>query len=114
MFMDNKFKVLETVLQQNTGFLQHHSGKGACTRNQAEICVIKECVRTIWNNLPYNRPPLRMIVQMISYTILFINGIPVGSVVSYTLYSHTIMMGTTLDFNKHCSIEFTAYAESHR
>ena len=54
-----------------------------------------------------------MIAQMVSYVFLWMNGLPVGSGISETLSPRTIMTGTTLDFNKHCQLEFGAYAETH-
>ena len=51
---------------------------------------------------------------MVSYVIIQINPpSPVDSGVSYTLYTRTTTTGTTLDFNKHCKIEFVAYADNH-
>ena len=54
-----------------------------------------------------------MIAQMISYVFIWINSIPVGSGISDTLYPHTIMTGTTMDFNRHCQLKFGAYADIH-
>ena len=50
---------------------------------------------------------------MVTYDVLWINVIPIVSGKSYTLSTHTITKGTTLDFNKHCNIKFGEYAKNH-
>ena len=54
-----------------------------------------------------------MIVQMVSYVVLWLNGLPVGSSISDNLSPRTIITGTTVDFNNHCQLKFGAYAETH-
>ena len=50
---------------------------------------------------------------MVSYEVLWINGIPVSIGVSSALSILTIMTGTNLDFNNNWKIEFGAYAKTH-
>ena len=106
MFMENEFEVLEADLNEVQATLNTTAASKHVPEIQRQIRVIKERVRAIGNTLPYTHLPLRMISQMFSYGILWINGLPVGSGVSSTLSPRTIRTGTTLDFNKHCKIEF--------
>ena len=54
-----------------------------------------------------------MISQMVYDVVLCINKIPIDRGVSSTLSTRKIIIGTTLDFNKHFKIEFVSYAKTH-
>ena len=54
-----------------------------------------------------------MIAQMVSYAIIWINGLPVGRGLSSNLSHRTIMTGKNLEFNKHKKHVFGAYAKTH-
>ena len=78
-----------------------------------QIRVIKERLRSIKNTLPYHLLPSCMILYMVSYVFLSLNGLTVGSGISDTLSPRTIMIGTTIEFNNYCQLEFGAYAKTH-
>ena len=50
---------------------------------------------------------------MVSYVVLWLNGLPARSGVSDTLYPHTIMTENNLDFNKHFQLKSVAYAKTN-
>ena len=54
-----------------------------------------------------------MISSMIEYKLFWLNALPVNISMSCTISTRTLMIGTTIDFNKHCEIKFGAYAEEH-
>ena len=50
---------------------------------------------------------------MVTYIVFWMNAPPVGSVLYTTFSPRIIMVGTTINFNCHCRLEFGAYAEVH-
>ena len=113
MFMKNGYEVLEAEINKIRVTLNTTAAIVYIPETERQICVIKERVWAVWNTLPYTRLPSCMISKMIYYSVLWVNGLPVGIDVYYTLSTHIIMTGTTVDCNKHCKIEFGAYSETH-
>ena len=78
-----------------------------------QLEMVKEQVRSTWNSLPYKKCPNRMISRMVENAFLGINALPGNSGMSCTISPWTVMIGTTIELNKHCKIEFGAYAKAH-
>ena len=55
-----------------------------------------------------------MISHMVENVVFWINALPVNRCMSCAVSPHTLMTGTTVDFNKHWKIEFCAYAKAHK
>ena len=51
-----------------------------------------------------------MIYRMIEKSVFWLNALPINGGMSSTISPRTLMIGTTIDFSKHCEIEFGAYA----
>ena len=100
MFTDNEFEVLEAEINKVQVTLNATASSDHVPEIEPLIHVIKELVQAIWNTLLYTYLPSRMIAQMVSYAVIWINGLPVVSGVYSTLSPCTIMTGTTLDFKK--------------
>jgi hypothetical protein len=80
---------------------------------ERQIRVLKERSRAIRSTLPFKAIPRRIIIELVYYAAFWLNAFPPSSGVS-TFYSpRTIMTGMALDFNKHCKLQFGAYAEAH-
>ena len=112
--MENGFKVLEADLKEVQVTLNTTASREHVPEIERKIRAIKERVRAIWNTLPYTRLPSRMISQMASYAVIWLNGLPVSRGVSSTPSHRTIVPGKILDFNKHFKIEFSTYAKTHK
>jgi hypothetical protein len=80
---------------------------------ERQIRVVKERARAIWSTLPFNAIQNRMIVELVTFVMLWLNAFPPSSGVSKTYSPRTIMTGTTLDYSKHCKLTFGAYVETH-
>ena len=68
---------------------------------EIQIKMVKERVRSTWNSLPYKKFPNRMISRMVENVVFWINALPVNRCMSCAVSPHTLMTGTTVDFNKH-------------
>lgn len=77
------------------------------------ICTIEERVRCVWNTLPFEKIPAVVVRDMVSSTMFWLNGFPAPNGVSTTMSPREIVTGMTVDYNKHCRIEFGAYAQTH-
>jgi hypothetical protein len=77
---------------------------------ERQIRVVKERARAIWS---INKIPNRIIVELITFVVLWLNDFPSSSGVSQTYSPRTIMTGTMLDYSKHCKLPFGAYVETH-
>jgi hypothetical protein len=80
---------------------------------ERQIKVIKDCVRVIRSTIPFKRLPSRVIIEMMQYVVLWLNGFPSLSEVSQNFSPIIIMTGTALYLKKHCKIPFGAYVKSH-
>jgi hypothetical protein len=80
---------------------------------ERKIRVIKERAQALRSKLLFKIIPGRMIIEMITNVVLWINAFPPSSGVSKKFSPRTIMTGTALDFNKNCHILFGAYAKVH-
>jgi uncharacterized membrane protein (DUF106 family) len=80
---------------------------------QRQIRVIKERMRAIRSTLPLKRLQSRVMIEMMQYVVLWLNGFPPLSGISQAFIPRTIMTGTMLGFKKHCKIPCGAYVEAH-
>jgi hypothetical protein len=54
-----------------------------------------------------------MIVELVTFVVLWLNAFPPSSGASKTYSPRNIMTGTTLDYSRHCKLPFGAYVETH-
>jgi len=76
------------------------------------INTIKERVRTTINTLPFVKYPHRLIVDYIQHSILA-QLFAAQNGIHPTLSPRTIVTGTTINYDKHCSIPFGTYVQVH-
>ena len=78
------------------------------------IRTIKERVRATFSRLPYKKYiPKLIISHLLGNAMTWLNSFPPTSGISDTISPRTLMTGVRMDFNKHCWIEFGAYAQTH-
>ncbi len=77
------------------------------------IRTLKERAHSIYNTVPFTRFPARMTVEMIYNCNFWLNTFPHADGVSDILSPRTIVTGLTIDFQRHCWIEYGAYAQVH-
>lgn len=81
---------------------------------ERQLRVIKERARAIRCTLPFDRIPKRVIIEMMSFVVFWLNLIPNKNGVSSTLGPRNIVTNTRATFRDHCGIPFGAYAQMHK
>ena len=59
------------------------------------------------------RMPALLIVEMVSSSILWLNSFPPQGGMSTTLSPRMIVAGTTMEYGRHCCLEFGKYVQTH-
>jgi hypothetical protein len=77
------------------------------------IRTTKERTRCTVCVLPYVHYPFVMVQEIVAGAIFWLNVFPPKGGVSKTFGPRTIVMGTQIDFNKHCTMECGQYVETH-
>jgi hypothetical protein len=62
---------------------------------------------------PFEHFPPRMIIEMVFLSVFWLNGFPHKLGISQTLSPRTIVTGLSIDYNKHCRIEYGQYIQTH-
>jgi hypothetical protein len=62
---------------------------------------------------PFEHFPPRMIIQMVFLAVFWLNGFPHKLGISQTLSPRTIVTRLSIDYNKHCCIEYVQYVQTH-
>ena len=82
---------------------------------EIERCIrtVKERTRATWNTLPFKRIPVRMIIEMVTSSVMWLNMFPPTDGVSNTLSPRALVTGLQVDYKKYCRIEFGSYVQTH-
>ena len=63
------------------------------------IRTVKERIRAIYNMLPFNIMPPRLVIEMAKHTVYWLNAFPHPNGISDTLSPRTIITGQGVDYN---------------
>ena len=77
------------------------------------IRTIKERMRAIYNTLPFQKVPARLIVEMGKASVFWLNSLPQKNGLGSELSPRTIVTGQKLDFKRHCRFQFGQYVQTH-
>jgi len=77
------------------------------------IITVKEQTRAIYNNLPFKKLPPLLFIEMVHTSVCWLYNFPAEGGISDTLSPRTMITRTSIDFNRHCKIEFGAYVQTH-
>ena len=77
------------------------------------IQTVKERMRAIYNTLPFNKIPARLVIKMAKASVFWLNGVPPNDSFGNGLSPRTIVTGQKLDYNRHCRYQFGEYAQTH-
>jgi hypothetical protein len=77
------------------------------------IRTVKDRTRSVYNSLPFKRMPARMIVEMVSHSVFWLNSFPALDGISRTLSPRAIVTGSNVTYDRHCRLEFGAYVQTH-
>ena len=78
------------------------------------IRTIKERMPAIYNTLPFNKIPARLVVEMAKASMFWLNGLPPKDSFGNKLSSQTIVTGQKLDYKQHCCFQFGEYVQTHQ
>jgi hypothetical protein len=113
MLMDGKFVPLRHALASSGIVLNTTLANEHLPKIKRQIRVIMERVRATRHQLPFEVIPLLMMIDLIYYTVLWINAFPPKGGVLEHLSPQSIMTGINFDYQKHCQIQFGWYAQVH-
>ena len=110
---DLEFEVLRPELSNKHILLNVASEGEHVPEVERYIRTVKERTRAIWNTIPFTRIPSRMIIEMVTSSVFWLNMFPARDGISDKLGPRAIITGLLPDYNKHCKIEFGAYVQTH-
>ena len=77
------------------------------------IRTVKERMRAIYNTLPFDKVPARLVIEMAKTAIFWLNAFPVAGGASGNLSPRTILTGQKVDYKRHCRFQFGEYTQTH-
>ena len=77
------------------------------------IRTLKERTRCVYNSLPFPDMPPRLLIEMVKASNFWLNVFPYPNGISDVLSPRTIVTGSTIDFNCHCTLAFGSYVQTH-
>jgi hypothetical protein len=113
ILMDGQFETLRGDLAEMQITLNTVSNDKHVPEIERYFRTVKERVRCIYNVLPFKQMPGRMITEMVSHSVFWLNMFPPNDGISETMSPHSIITGQSVDYNKHCRLEFGEYAQVH-
>ena len=75
------------------------------------IRTIQERIRAMTNTLPFEQLPHQLLVEIAYSAVFWLYCFPHKSRIHTTLSLHTIVTGSTIDFNKHCKLPFRTFVQ---
>lgn len=110
---DNEFASLEGPLSNEGMALNVVARDEHVPEIERHIRTLKERCRAVFNTLPFNKMPNRMIVELVYAMNFWIHAFPACDGVSEHISPREIVTGVSLDANKHCVVPFGAYVQTH-
>ena len=77
------------------------------------IRTVKERMRAIYNTLPFQKIPARLVIEMAKTAVFWLNAFPTEKGVSQDLSPRTILTGQQVDYKRHCRYQFGEYVQTH-
>ncbi len=113
---DNEFEMLQGDLiddptsptDLNTSSNGEHVPEIECY-----ISTVKERAQCVWNTMPFKKVLTCMVVELVHLSVFWLNTFPATDGILAILSHRAIVIGTQVDYNKHCKIEFGAYIQTH-
>jgi hypothetical protein len=113
MLMDGQFESLRADLADLRINLNTVSADEHVPEIERRIRTVKERTRCIYNTLPFQQIPPRMIIEMVYASNFWLNSFPPDDGISDVLSPRAIVAGMELNFTKHCQLEFGTYVQTH-
>ena len=77
------------------------------------IRTVKERMRATYNTLPFQKIPVRLVIEMAKTAVFWLNAFPAAGGTSRELSPRTIVTGQQVDYKRHCRFQFGEYAQTH-
>ena len=113
IFMDGQFEVLRDDLA-GAGMTLNTVERGEhVPKAERQIRTIKDRSRSVYNVLPFKKLPGGMVAELIYLSVFWLNCFPARDGISDVLSPREIVVGATIDFNKHVQLEYGTYVQTH-
>jgi hypothetical protein len=112
LLMDGEFEPLRGDLANMGITLNTSSRNKHVPKIERHISTLKEGIRCVYNTLPFKHVPAHMVVEMVYYGMFWLNSFPPTDGMSTVLGPWALIVGTQLDYTKHCQLEFGAYVQN--
>ena len=110
---DGQFEHARKHIEQTGIILNITSHDERVPEIERYIRTVKERVWAIVNTLPFEQYPNRLIVETVYNAVFWLNCFPHKDGIHPTLSPRTIITGSTIDYNKHCTLQFGTYIQVH-
>ncbi len=113
---DNEFEILRAdLIDDPVSPVELNTSSNAEHVPEIEryIRTVKEQARCVWNTMPFKKIPTRMVVELVHLSVFWLNTFPATDGILAAMSPRAIIVGLQVDHNKHCKIEFGAYAQTH-
>ena len=77
------------------------------------IHTVEEHMYAIYNTLPFQKIPMRLVIEMAKTAVFWLNAFPVMGGASQDLSPRTIISGQQVDYKHHCRFQFGEYVQTH-
>jgi hypothetical protein len=111
--MDRQFEPLHGDIADLQVTLNTVSNDEHVPEVERHIQTLKEHTRCVYNILPFKRLPARLVIEMVSYSTFWLNSFPAYDGISDALTPWANIVGSHLDYAKHCQLKFGAYVQTH-
>ena len=108
---DNEFEPMRANLMDAKVNLNVASNNEHVPEIERHIRTVKDRVRCMHNSAPFKKMSSRMIVEIVTSATFWLNMFPPRDGISKTISPRGIIHGLTVDYNKHCQLEFGSYAQ---
>ena len=110
---DNEFEPMRAQLMDSKVHLNAVSNSEHVPEIERHIRTVKDRTRCTYSTVPFKKMPSRMIVEMVMSATFWLNMFPPVDGISDVISPRGIIVGLTIDYNKHCRLEFGSYVQVH-
>ena len=76
------------------------------------IRTVKDRTRSVYNSLPFEKFPTRLIVEIVYAQVFWLNAFPSDGGLSRTQSPRILVTGMGVDYNMHCKLECGSYVQT--
>jgi hypothetical protein len=113
MLFDGEFECLRGALATLNITLNAATNDEHVPEVERFIRTLKERTRCVYNTLPFTSMPPRLLIEMVYGSNFWLNCFPYPGGISDVLSPRAIVTGMSIDFLRHCQLEFGTYVQVH-